>query len=85
MKLPDRPYTILTIALRANRDFEATIHGPGFGAAGRRTIFATEARARDFVQALNIAYAEGVKEGSAQASPRSQARSESSGNAGSDI
>ncbi len=57
------PYTILTLAVRADRDVEATIHGPGFGPSGRRSIFATKDRVSDFVRALNVAYSEGVKDG----------------------
>ena len=67
MKIPDGQYTVLTIAARADRDIEATIDGPGFGPAGRRAVFATQYRVQDFVQALNIAFAEGVKDGLEQA------------------
>jgi hypothetical protein len=58
-----RPYAITTIAVRADREIEVSVHGPGYPPAGQRFVFADRERAAALVDALNMAHEEGTKEG----------------------
>jgi hypothetical protein len=60
-------YKIADASATAEREVQILLEGPGLDPSGRRYIFATTARCKAFVEALNLAYEQGVRDGMSQA------------------
>jgi hypothetical protein len=74
-----RPYQITTLATTAFGDLDFTVHGPGFGPNGHRYVLGNRAAADAFVDALNAAYAAGMKDGMETGRMEIQTRRSTSG------
>ncbi len=57
------PYAIAISPDEVSCEFRVVLRGPGIGADGRRYVFATTDRAAVFVQAVNFAYEQGLRDG----------------------
>jgi hypothetical protein len=57
------PYRITTIATTARQETEVTVIGPGLAPQGQRYLFVSRQRAEMVLEAMNFAYAQGVREG----------------------
>jgi hypothetical protein len=69
-----QPYLITMSPELGGREVEVVLQGPGIQQKGRRYVFASPTRCRDFIEAVNFAYEQGLRDG---------ARREQSGNGGS--
>jgi len=67
-----RPYAVTRSVVRADRDVDVVIEGPGMSSQGTRYVLSTMERGRMFVDALNMAYESGFVAGLEQA--RQQAK-----------
>jgi len=59
-------YAITVSPDEAGREYNVKLCGPGIDSAGRGYVFATTARCATFVEAVNFAYEQGVRDGMAR-------------------
>ena len=57
-------YTIDVSPDQISHEFEVLLRGPGLKPDGRRYVFANTYRCRAFVEAVNFAYRQGLRDGS---------------------
>jgi len=54
---------------RGDREVAVVLQGPGIEQDGRRFVFASLTRCRSFIEAVNFAYEQGLKDGSRRERP----------------
>jgi hypothetical protein len=58
-----KPYRITLVVTTASKKIEVFIEGPGIAAGELHQKFSSRREAQDFVDAMNLSFAEGLKEG----------------------
>ena len=65
-------YAITVAPDEAGREFQVVLRGPGIDSGGRRYVFATTYRCKAFVEAVNFAYEQGLRDGRREAECRDE-------------
>jgi hypothetical protein len=60
-----RNYVIVMSPASAGREVDVVLQGPGIRPSGKQYIFATTARCEAFVEAVNFAYRQGLRDAAA--------------------
>jgi hypothetical protein len=57
-------YAIAISPDEVGKEFNVTLHGPGIAPGGRSYVFRSPERCATFIEAVNFAYQQGLREGS---------------------